>query len=121
MTTKKNETSIENDNVENEDVIEDIQDCIDDIDSKKASKKEKKAKKPKEKTPLEKLQDERNAYLEMAQRTKAEFDNFKKRNATLRTDSIDDGVREAITTMLPVIDNLERAIDLFLDINSVFV
>jgi molecular chaperone GrpE len=46
----------------------------------------------------------------MAQRTRAEFDNFKKRNATLRIDSIDDGVREAVNVMLPVIDNMERAI-----------
>lgn len=60
---------------------------------------------------IEKLEQEKTSYLDMAQRTRAEFDNFKKRNATLRTDSIDDGVREAVNAMLPVIDNMERALD----------
>jgi molecular chaperone GrpE len=59
---------------------------------------------------IEKLEQEKSSYLDMAQRTRAEFDNFKKRNATLRIDSIDDGVREAVNVMLPVIDNMERAI-----------
>lgn len=60
---------------------------------------------------IEKLEQEKNSYLDMAQRTRAEFDNFKKRNATLRTDSIDDGIRTAVEAMLPVIDNMERALD----------
>jgi len=61
--------------------------------------------------PTKKLEAEKNSYVELCQRTKAEFDNYKKRNATLRTDSIDEGMREAISAMLPVIDNLERALD----------
>jgi molecular chaperone GrpE len=60
---------------------------------------------------IEKLEQEKNSYLDMAQRIRAEFDNYKKRNATLRTDSLDDGVRTAVEAMLPVIDNLERALD----------
>ncbi len=60
---------------------------------------------------VKKLEDEKNSYLELCQRTRAEFENYKKRNATLRTDSLDEGVREAVTALLPVIDNLERALD----------
>ena len=44
-------------------------------------------------------------------RTQADFQNFKRRNQTARSDGYDDGVRETIAAMLPAIDNLERAID----------
>jgi molecular chaperone GrpE len=60
---------------------------------------------------IKKLEEEKNSYLELCQRTRAEFENYKKRNATLRADSLDGGVREAVTALLPVIDNLERALD----------
>lgn len=60
---------------------------------------------------VKKLEDEKKSYLELCQRTRAEFENYKKRNATLRTESIDEGVREAVTALLPVIDNLERALN----------
>lgn len=45
-----------------------------------------------------------------AQRIQAEFNNFRKRNATIRSDSIDDGIRETIKNLLPVLDNFERAL-----------
>lgn len=44
-------------------------------------------------------------------RTQADFQNFKRRNQTARSDGYEDGVREAIAAMLPAIDNLERALD----------
>ena len=44
-------------------------------------------------------------------RTQADFQNFKRRNQTARSDGYDDGVRETIAAMLPAIDNLERAVD----------
>ena len=44
-------------------------------------------------------------------RAQADFQNFKRRNQTARSDGYQDGVREAIAAMLPAIDNLERAID----------
>ena len=44
-------------------------------------------------------------------RAQADFQNFKRRNQTARSDGYDDGVREVIAAMLPAIDNLERAID----------
>ena len=45
-----------------------------------------------------------------AQRIQAEFNNYRKRNASLRTDSIDDGMRDVIKGLLPVLDNFERAL-----------
>ena len=44
-------------------------------------------------------------------RAQADFQNFKRRNQTARSDGYDDGVREVIAAMLPAIDNLERAIE----------
>ena len=44
-------------------------------------------------------------------RVQADFQNFKRRNQTARSDGYEDGVREAIAAMLPAIDNLERALD----------
>ena len=44
-------------------------------------------------------------------RAQADFQNFKRRNQTARSDGYDDGVREAIAAMLPAIDNLERALE----------
>ena len=44
-------------------------------------------------------------------RAQADFQNFKRRNQTARSDGYEDGVREALAAMLPAIDNLDRAID----------
>ena len=44
-------------------------------------------------------------------RAQADFQNYKRRNQTARSDGYEDGVREAIASMLPAIDNLERALD----------
>ena len=44
-------------------------------------------------------------------RAQADFQNFKRRNQTARSDGYEDGVREVIAAMLPAIDNLERAVD----------
>ena len=60
---------------------------------------------------LETAVKQRDDYLDSLRRTQADFQNFKRRNATARADGYEDGVREAITAMLPAIDNLERAIE----------
>ena len=44
-------------------------------------------------------------------RAQADFQNFKRRNQTARSDGYEDGVREAIAALLPAIDNLERAVE----------
>jgi molecular chaperone GrpE len=54
---------------------------------------------------------QRDEYLDSLRRAQADFQNFKRRNQTARSDGYEDGVREALAAMLPVIDNLERAID----------
>ena len=49
-------------------------------------------------------------YLNMAQRVQADFDNFRRRNQNVRKEAFDEGARAFAVTLLPVIDNLERAI-----------
>ena len=49
-------------------------------------------------------------YLQLAQRIQADFDNYRKRNASLRADAMADGKAEAVKSFLPVMDNLERAL-----------
>ena len=57
------------------------------------------------------LQKEKDEMTALAQRTQADFDNFRRRNATVRTDGIADGKRELLTQLLPVLDNFDRAIE----------
>ena len=51
-----------------------------------------------------------DTYLNMAQRVQADFENYRRRNQNSMRESFDDGASAFATTLLPVIDNLERAI-----------
>ena len=51
-------------------------------------------------------------YLTLAQRVQADFDNFRRRNESVRADSFAEGQRSAVTAILDVRDNLERALPL---------
>ena len=54
---------------------------------------------------------ERDSYLELAQRTKADFDNYRKRVAKEAGDAVARGRAELARELIPVVDNLERAAD----------
>jgi molecular chaperone GrpE len=45
----------------------------------------------------------------MAQRVQADFENFRKRNESVRADAYAEGRKDVAAMMLPVLDNLERA------------
>ena len=49
-------------------------------------------------------------YKALAQRTQADFDNFRKRTKATRAEAFEDGAREFIKNLLPVVDNMERAL-----------
>lgn len=93
-------------------------------------KKEKKAKEMKQKyreleekykaleKDLELLQDklaqqekEAAEYLELLKRMKADFDNYRKRVIREQTSLVERASRDLIEKLLPIIDNLERAIN----------
>lgn len=58
---------------------------------------------------MEALKKENAATIALAQRIQADFENYRKRNANISCDSMDEGVRETIRALLPTIDNFERA------------
>ena len=49
-------------------------------------------------------------YLAMAQRIQADFENYRKRNENVRADAYAEGRKDVAAVMLPVLDNLERAV-----------
>ena len=64
--------------------------------------------------PMQQALDEANAkaneYLALAQRVQADFENFRRRNESVRSDAYADGRKDTAALMLPVLDNLERAV-----------
>ena len=59
---------------------------------------------------LEKAKAQSDEYLDLAQRKQAEFANYRRRTEGVRQEAYDDGRRDAIAQLLPVVDNLERAL-----------
>lgn len=67
--------------------------------------------KPSEKSPLEMAQDEIAELKDKYLRSVAEFDNYRKRTLKERAELILNGGEKVITTILPVVDDMERAIE----------
>ncbi|MBE5782229.1 MAG: nucleotide exchange factor GrpE [Clostridiales bacterium] len=59
---------------------------------------------------LKAVQAQAEEYLNMAQRVQADFENYRRRTKATRAEAFEDGAREVIKQLLPVVDNLERAI-----------
>ena len=59
---------------------------------------------------LEKARTERAAFLDRAARLQAEFDNFRKRNAKEQQDYRDYALADALKSLLPILDSLDRAL-----------
>ena len=59
---------------------------------------------------LEELRRERDALQDRLLRTAAEFDNYRKRVERDRRDVADLAVADAVQDLLPIVDNLERAL-----------
>jgi molecular chaperone GrpE len=53
---------------------------------------------------------ERDEYLELAQRTKADFENYRKRIAKETSEALVRGKADLARQLLPALDNLERAL-----------
>ena len=60
--------------------------------------------------PLAEARAKAEEYLNLAQRVQADFENFRRRNKATRAEAYEDGAREFIKQLLPVVDNLERAV-----------
>jgi molecular chaperone GrpE len=59
---------------------------------------------------LEKAKAECAAYLDRLARLQAEFDNFRKRNAKQQQEYRDYALVDALQTLLPILDSLDRAL-----------
>ena len=62
-------------------------------------------------SPLEQLQQENEKLKDQLLRTIAEFDNFRKRTTKEKSDLILNGGKKTVTTILPVLDDFERALE----------
>lgn len=79
-------------------------------EEKKPAKHKTPAKKDKVQEKLKILETEKEEYLNALQRERADFENYKKRNATLAASSFQNGVADTVMVMLPILDNFERAL-----------
>src|ERR1700742_3331540 len=59
---------------------------------------------------LDELTQQRDKYLELAQRTKADFENYRKRMARENAAALDRGMAKLAKELLPALDHLELAI-----------
>ncbi len=62
-------------------------------------------------TEVEGILKQRDEAMTMLKQVSADFENYKKRNAQARTEAAADAAKDIVSAMLPVLDNLERAID----------
>ncbi|HWR24052.1 MAG TPA: nucleotide exchange factor GrpE [Feifaniaceae bacterium] len=62
------------------------------------------------KTHIEALKNEKDEAVALAQRLQADFDNYRKRNATLKADSYQEGMRDCVKALIPSLDNFDLAV-----------
>ena len=65
-----------------------------------------------EETPLEKATREAEEYKNLFIRLQADFENYKKRNKTMNSTMYELGVSESVSTLFPVIDSLDNALNI---------
>lgn len=66
--------------------------------------------KTEEKDPLQKAEEELESLKDKYLRTVAEFDNYRKRSLKEKTELVLNGGEKTITAILPVLDDMERAV-----------
>ena len=96
------EKNVENETLE-EDTKETIEETIEDVKEEISELDELKSK-------LEKAEASSKEYLDKLQRSMAEFDNFRKRTNIEKASMYENGTRDTIEKLLPILDNYERAI-----------
>ncbi len=62
------------------------------------------------KAHIETLKKEKDEAITLAQRLQADFDNYRKRNATLKADSYQEGMRDCVKALIPSLDNFDLAV-----------
>lgn len=104
---------VENNQTENTETKKTENAVVEQKEQQTEQQEQQEAAQPEEQTPeqkIEKLEAQCADYLDKYQRCLAEFDNFRKRTIKEKASMYDDGVRSTIEKLLPVVDNLERAV-----------
>ena len=87
-------------------------------EGKEGKKEEKKPKKDKNHEQIEKLEKEIAGIRDKHLRLQAEFDNFRKRTLREKMELMKSGGETVLTNILPVIDDLERALAAFAEVEE---
>lgn len=87
-------------------------------DKKEDKKEDKKSKKDKTHEQIEKLEKEIAEVKDKHLRLQAEFDNFRKRTLKEKMELLKSGGESVLTGILPVIDDLDRALAAFSDVED---
>ena len=99
-------------NIENEETLkEDLVEETENAETAEAKADEAAAEEAEEKDPLEKAQDEIAELKDKYLRSVAEFDNYRKRTLKERAELILNGGEKVLSAILPVVDDMERAIE----------
>ena len=78
-------------------------------EDKKTADEKKPEKKEEQEDPLKKALDDKAKLADQLLRTMAEFDNYRKRVRKEKADLILNGAEKTITAILPIVDDMERA------------
>ncbi len=112
---KNNDKQKKND--ENEVCENELNNCCNNVDTKADDASDETERKAADENELEAVAAKLSAkekqceeYYSMLQRSAAEFDNYKKRTAKEKESLYSDAVCDVILSLLPVVDNFERAI-----------
>lgn len=103
------EKEILQEEVEKVNVEESVEDSTEVREEEKTQKPKRKNKSQQE---MQKLIEENDRLQNYAMRMKADMENIKKRNENIARDMYNDGKNDAVLAFLPVVDNLERAMEL---------
>lgn len=108
-----NEEAVEKETVETEDVDKEAEDQ-EDVDNESAEDaaddKETDSEETEEQSALDKALDKIAELQDKYLRSVAEFDNYRKRTLKEKTELILNGSEKAVSAILPVVDDIERAI-----------
>ena len=100
---EEKDININDENTVKEDPVEETE--------KAATEEETTVEEAEEKDPLEQAQDEIAELKDKYLRSVAEFDNYRKRTLKERAELILNGGEKVLTAILPVVDDMERAIE----------
>lgn len=105
MMTDEEKNSIEEEEIQNEIPVEDAEEesASDSVELEESTEQ------PEEKNPLEAAQEQIAELKDKYLRQVAEFDNYRKRTLKERAELILNGGEKTITALLPVLDDMERA------------